>query len=71
MSLFGLQMKIQDILYIEEYKFLFHIVFVLSEGIKPAPRIWLKWNMEKLEPPNIKMREEILNATKKKCMLFI
>jgi len=36
-------------------------------GIKPAPRIWLHWNMEKLEPPNIKMREEILNAKKKKC----
>ncbi|XP_060582981.1 LOW QUALITY PROTEIN: protein FAM227A-like [Ruditapes philippinarum] len=42
------------------------LVYGWIAGIKPAPRIWLKWNMEKLEPPNIKMREEIMNATKKK-----
>ena len=42
-------------------------IFV-NVGIKPAPRCWLKWNMDKLEPPNIKMREEILNAKTKKCM---
>ena len=44
------------------------IFIFVNVGIKPAPRCWLKWNMDKLEPPNIKMREEILNAKTKKCM---
>ncbi|XP_052818243.1 protein FAM227A-like [Mya arenaria] len=51
----------------EEFKEdLVALVYGWIAGIKPAPRIWLRWNMEKLEPPNIKMREEILNAKKKK-----
>lgn len=44
------------------------MTFLCILGIKPAPRCWLRWNMEKLEPPNIKMREEIMNASKKKCL---
>ena len=35
-------------------------------GVKPAPRTWMQWNLESLEPPNIKMREEIMNQSKQK-----
>ncbi|XP_064610926.1 protein FAM227B-like isoform X2 [Liolophura sinensis] len=35
-------------------------------GTKPAHRSWMKWNLGKLEPENIKMREEILNQQKNK-----
>ena len=30
--------------------------------------MWMAWNFDKLEPPNIKLREEMANAQKnKKC----
>ena len=41
-------------------------VFVVWAGLRPTPRTWLKWNMKKLEPANIKMREELLNQAKNK-----
>ncbi|KAL4240478.1 hypothetical protein ACF0H5_001270 [Mactra antiquata] len=47
------------------------LIYGWIAGIKPAPRCWLKWNMEKLEPPNIKMREEIMNASKKKSVTSV
>ncbi|XP_060082363.1 protein FAM227B-like [Ylistrum balloti] len=42
------------------------LVYQWIAGIKPAPRIWMSWNFDKLEPPNIKMREELANSQKKK-----
>ena len=37
-----------------------------SAGIRPAPNSWQSWNLEMLEPPNIKAREEMLNQAKDK-----
>ncbi|KAL5019008.1 hypothetical protein ScPMuIL_004730 [Solemya velum] len=45
-------------------EYLSELVFSWMGGIKPAPRCWMSWNFDKLEPPNIKMREEIMNAQK-------
>ena len=49
-----------------------HTICIL--GLRPQPRIWLKWNLSRLEPPHIKMREEIMNqaknADKKSKLLF-
>ena len=48
--------------------------FCVTLGLRPQPRIWLKWNLSKLEPPHIKMREEIMNQAKnadKKSKLLI
>ncbi|OWF46101.1 hypothetical protein KP79_PYT05383 [Mizuhopecten yessoensis] len=42
------------------------LVYQWIAGIKPTPRIWMAWHFDKLEPPNIKMREEMANAQKKK-----
>ena len=50
----------------------FHTICTL--GLRPQPRIWLKWNLSRLEPPHIKMREEIMNQAKnadKKSKLLI
>ncbi|XP_076075511.1 protein FAM227A-like isoform X3 [Mytilus galloprovincialis] len=42
------------------------LVYDWITGIKPAPRLWMKWNMSKLEPPDINIREEMINSQKKK-----
>lgn len=42
------------------------LVYDWITGIKPAPRMWMHWNMDKLEPPDIKVREEMTNTQKKK-----
>ncbi|XP_056018635.1 protein FAM227B-like isoform X2 [Ostrea edulis] len=42
------------------------LVYSWIAGIKPASRCWLLWNFDKLEPPNIKQREELLNREKNK-----
>ncbi|XP_033747543.1 protein FAM227B-like [Pecten maximus] len=42
------------------------LVYQWIAGIKPSPRIWMTWNFDKLEPPNIKLREEMANSQKKK-----
>ncbi|XP_041363922.1 protein FAM227B-like [Gigantopelta aegis] len=34
-------------------------------GLHPPPRYWLTWDFEKLEPPNMKTREEMANNSKK------
>ncbi|KAL3877275.1 hypothetical protein ACJMK2_035007 [Sinanodonta woodiana] len=47
------------------------LVYGWIAGIKPAPRCWLRWNFSKLEPPNIKMREEILNQKNKKTSMVV
>lgn len=39
---------------------------VVIAGIRPASRCWLCWNFDKLEPPNIKQREEMMNREKNK-----
>ena len=47
---------------------------ICTLGLRPQPRIWLKWNLSRLEPPHIKMREEIMNQAKnadKKSKLLI
>ncbi|XP_064643776.1 protein FAM227B-like [Lineus longissimus] len=33
-------------------------------GLKPAPRTWMKWNLDMLEPANIKVREEMSKNNK-------
>ncbi|CAD5116812.1 DgyrCDS5657 [Dimorphilus gyrociliatus] len=35
------------------------LVFSWIAGVKPAPRIWLNWNLEALEPEDVKNREDI------------
>ncbi|XP_046569644.1 protein FAM227B-like [Haliotis rubra] len=40
-------------------------------GLPLAPRVWLGWNMDHLEPANIKMREEILSQKNKKSSTAI
>ncbi|XP_050390988.2 protein FAM227A [Patella vulgata] len=35
-------------------------------GVRPAPRMWTSWNFDKLDPPNIKSRDEILPQNNKK-----
>ncbi|XP_061167796.1 protein FAM227A-like [Saccostrea echinata] len=42
------------------------LVYSWIAGIKPASRCWLLWNFNKLEPPNIKQREELMNREKNK-----
>ncbi|CAG2215546.1 unnamed protein product [Mytilus edulis] len=42
------------------------VFFTDYASIKPAPRLWMKWNMSKLEPPDINIREEMINSQKKK-----
>ncbi|XP_059146536.1 protein FAM227B-like [Physella acuta] len=40
------------------------LTFLVHEwmtGIRPAPRNWLSWDMNPLEPANIKQREELMN----------
>ncbi|CAH1795360.1 unnamed protein product, partial [Owenia fusiformis] len=34
-------------------------------GVKPYPRSYMKWNLEKLEPEHIKTREEIMKSKRK------
>lgn len=42
------------------------LVYNWIAGIRPASRCWLSWNFDKLEPPNIKQREEMMNREKNK-----
>ncbi|XP_022312836.1 protein FAM227A-like isoform X1 [Crassostrea virginica] len=42
------------------------LVYSWIAGIRPASRCWLCWNFDKLEPPNIKQREEMMNREKNK-----
>ncbi|KAK3089795.1 hypothetical protein FSP39_006602 [Pinctada imbricata] len=42
------------------------LVYGWIAGIRPSPRCWLLWNMDKLEPANIKTREEMMNREKSK-----
>jgi len=38
----------------------------VSPGLPPAPRLWLQWNMDELEPAGIKLREDMLKQGKGK-----
>ncbi|KAJ8317999.1 hypothetical protein KUTeg_004229 [Tegillarca granosa] len=50
----------------EEFKEdLITLAYSWIAGITPAPRSWLTWNFDKLEPENIKLREEIAANTQK------
>ena len=41
------------------------IIWSMYTGISPSPRLWLQWNMNALEPANIKQREELMMQAKK------
>ncbi|KAL8584977.1 hypothetical protein ACOMHN_043613 [Nucella lapillus] len=45
---------------------LVYLVYGWIAGIRPSPRCWSEWKMSKLEPANIKSREDVLNKGKKK-----
>ncbi|XP_076458309.1 protein FAM227A-like [Babylonia areolata] len=45
---------------------LVYLVYGWMAGIRPSPRCWSTWHLSKLEPANIKSREDVLNKSKKK-----
>ncbi|XP_005098145.2 protein FAM227A [Aplysia californica] len=45
---------------------LIFLVYEWMAGIRPAPRSWMSWDMSNLEPPNIKLREEMMNRKNSK-----
>ena len=42
-------------------------------GMRPAPRIWMNWNLEKLEPKGLKINDDSLSQTRsrKSKLMFL
>ncbi|XP_074648249.1 protein FAM227A-like [Tubulanus polymorphus] len=50
----------------DDFKENLHCVISLwVVGLKPAPKSWKKWNLDELEPANIKLREEMMQNKNK------
>jgi len=45
-----------------------NLVYGWMAGLNPAPRCWMAWDMVHLEPPGIRLREELLKRKNKKSL---